>query len=243
MNIAIAEDVQLDYESLHGILAEELQALQATGELYWFQTGEALLSDYAPEKYDLVLLDVLLGDGMTGMDTARALRAAGCRAPIVFTTGEQEYALAGYEVQAFDYLIKPCERCRVRAVLQRVLTALGARRYLTIPVEHGTQCLCTDDLMWAETCGHYVLLHMLGGNTVRSAMRFEELEALLPSQLQFKCCYRGILINLACVDTLRGSDFVLRDGQRVPVSRLKKTAMQKCLSDYAISRTREEMWL
>ena len=84
---------------------------------------------------------------------------------------------------------------------------------------------------------------MLSGEMVRTSLRFEELWEMLPSLLQFSSCYRGIVVNFEYVAALQGNDFVLKSGQKVPVSRLKRAEMQKALSDYAIRKTREEMGL
>ena len=45
--------------------------------------------------------------GLSGIETARALREMGSEAVIVFVTGYSEYAIEGYEVAAFAYLLKP----------------------------------------------------------------------------------------------------------------------------------------
>ena len=243
MKIAIVEDLQFDFETLQEMLTHCLQAQKVDCELHWFQTGEAFLADFAAAQYDLLFLDMLLGDGMNGMDVARAVRKLGCRAPIVFTTSERDYAVEGYEVQAMDYLIKPYQAERIQAVLTRVLTALRARRYLTVPVGRDQKRICTDELVWAETRDHFMELHLLSGETLRASRSFDQLCSVLPPQAQFQCCCRGVIVNLSYVDSLQGGDFLLRDGQKVPVSRAKRAEMQKALSDYAISKTREEMGL
>ena len=270
MNIAIIEDLQLDYETLRDALAECLKGQKADFELHWFQTGEAFLADInvdtedaakasnatgsadatytadafkAADKYDLLFFDMLLGEGMNGIDAARALRKTGSRAPIVFTTSERDYALEGYEVQAIDYLLKPYKAERVSAVCNRVLSAMQTRRFITLQVGRTTQCICTDDVQWAETMDHYMDIHISGEETVHATISFDELVKSLPPTPQFQCCYRGIIVNMAHVDVLKGSEFLLKDEQKVPVSRLKKAEMQKALSDYAIFKTREEMGL
>lgn len=243
MKIAIVEDLQFDFETLRDVLTSCLREQKVDCELCWFQTGEALLADFAPEQYDLFFLDLLLGDGMNGMDAARAVRRAECHAPIVFTTGEREYAVEGYEVQALDYLIKPYEPNRIQAVLTRVLSALRVRRYLTVPVGRDQKCICTDELIWAETRDHFIELHLTSGETVRVSQSFAELREALPPREQFPCCCRGILVNLEYVDSLQGGDLFLRGGQKAPVSRSKRGEMQKLLADYAIAKTRREMGL
>lgn len=72
---------------------------------------------------DIVLLDVMLPDG-SGFDALRALRAAG-RAPVIMLTARSGEAdrVAGLELGADDYVIKPFSArelvARIRAVLRR----------------------------------------------------------------------------------------------------------------------------
>lgn len=243
MNIAIIEDLQLDYETLRDVLKSYASEQHVTFDLHWFPSGEAFWKDFSSAAYDLLFFDMLLGEGMTGMDAARKVRSAGCLTPIVFTTSERDFAVEGYEVQAVDYLIKPYDPKRIQAVVKRVLATLLTKSYLTVPVGRGTQCICSEELMWAEARDHYMELHMLDDKTVIATLRFADLLHALPSQPQFQCCYRGVVINLEYADALQENHFLLRNGSQVPVSRLKWGQMQKCLSDYAIFKTRKEMEL
>ncbi len=80
---------------------------------------------------DLVLLDVMLPDG-SGFDVARELRRDS-QVPIIMLTarGEEADRVAGLELGADDYVIKPFSArelvARVRAVLRRTAEA-GERR-------------------------------------------------------------------------------------------------------------------
>ena len=243
MDIAIIEDLQTDYETLRSIINAYFIEYQAEYEIHWFHTGEEFLADFKPEQYDLIFFDVMLGEGMTGMDTAKQIRKNGCITPLVFTTTEREYALEGYEVHATDYLIKPYEKERVREVMQQVMKTQKTKCYLTITVGRQACNICTDELLWAESSDHYTDLHMLNGKTFHASIQFKDLVDLLPSKLQFQCCHRGIVVNLEYVDVLQVTDFLLQNGQKVPVSRSKREEMLKSLYDYAIYKTREDMRL
>jgi two-component system response regulator RegX3 len=82
-------------------------------------------------KPDLVLLDVMLPDG-SGFEVCRELRARS-RVPIIMLTarGEEADRVAGLELGADDYVVKPFSArelvARVRAVLRRAAEA-GERR-------------------------------------------------------------------------------------------------------------------
>src|ERR687897_1822669 len=89
------------------------------------------LSTAADTRPDLVLLDVMLPDG-SGFDVARELRRTS-KVPIIMLTarGEEADRVAGLELGADDYVVKPFSArelvARVRAVLRRAAEA-GERR-------------------------------------------------------------------------------------------------------------------
>jgi two-component system response regulator AlgR len=70
---------------------------------------------------DLVLLDVQM-PGMSGLQLAEQLiRNAGSSEPplIIFVTAYDDYALSAFDVQAFDYLVKPVRATRLAQAITR----------------------------------------------------------------------------------------------------------------------------
>lgn len=82
-------------------------------------SGPAAISQAAQLKPDVVFLDVQMR-GMSGVDTALALRAIVPGALIVFATAFDEYAMKAFEVGAVDYLLKPFEGDRVSSTVERL---------------------------------------------------------------------------------------------------------------------------
>jgi len=68
---------------------------------------------------DVVLLDIQM-PGMNGLEVARHLAARPQPPAILFVTAYDEHALAAFEVQALDYLVKPVRAERLAAALGRV---------------------------------------------------------------------------------------------------------------------------
>ncbi len=94
--------------------------------------GAQALKLYPQNKYDLVLLDVMMPKA-SGYDVCRELRAAGAAAPVLFLTakGEEVDKVVGLKLGADDYVVKPFGvhelLARVEALLRRGrATAAGA---------------------------------------------------------------------------------------------------------------------
>jgi DNA-binding response OmpR family regulator len=86
--------------------------------------GNVGLQKILQEKYDLVLLDVML-PGMSGFDICRNARREGIETPIILLTarGEEIDKVVGLELGADDYITKPFSLrellARIKAILRR----------------------------------------------------------------------------------------------------------------------------
>ena len=79
------------------------------------------LTDIASAAPDVVFLDIHM-PALSGLQVATELPPS---VMVVFTTAYDQHALAAFEVNAVDYLLKPIERGRLSATLDR----LAARRH------------------------------------------------------------------------------------------------------------------
>ena len=75
------------------------------------------IAELAP---DLVLLDIQM-PGASGLDVAASLGKP--RPAVIFCTAFDQYAVDAFELSALDYLLKPVNRARLAAALDRVRAA------------------------------------------------------------------------------------------------------------------------
>jgi two-component system alkaline phosphatase synthesis response regulator PhoP len=111
-------------------LAEGLKFnLEAEGyQVDLAETGEAGLERLAADRFDLLVLDVML-PGINGFEVATRLRASGNFIPTLMLTarGQAQDVLKGFESGADDYLAKPFE---LAILLARVGGLLRRREWL-----------------------------------------------------------------------------------------------------------------
>jgi len=94
------------------------------------QAGNGLEAVAAVERLepDLVFLDVQM-PGLDGFEVARRLLDRGEDAPeFIFVTAYDQHAIAAFEVNAVDYLLKPVDASRLEQALQRARKRLGSER-------------------------------------------------------------------------------------------------------------------
>lgn len=122
----IAEDEPLLAAALQAELAAvwpQLQVLATVGD------GLSAVRRALELQPDVLLFDIRM-PGQTGLQAAAELADAwpeqGSRAfpQLVFVTAYDQYAVAAFETQAVDYILKPVQRERLKKMVQKLASAL-----------------------------------------------------------------------------------------------------------------------
>lgn len=122
LRILIVDDEPLARARLRALL-EAQPDVEIAGEA---GDGQSALDAEQALQPDLVLLDIAM-PGMTGLEAAHRMRDQPLPPSIVFCTAYDEHALAAFEAQALDYLVKPVRAERLAAALHKVRTYLAGR--------------------------------------------------------------------------------------------------------------------
>ncbi len=222
--IAVCDDVPLERD----VLCTLLHACDEKQRIYQFTSGEELLS--SRESFDLVFLDIYM-DGMTGMETARMLQKRNSNIPIVFLTSSPDFAVESYEVHAFDYIVKPLQPERLRAVWKRfVAQHRRSRRFLLLNNSAKIERLPYERIEYLESDRHYVTIHMADKTMLRIQGKLDQFEEQL-NDMRFLRCHQSFLINLGLTQAME-DDFLMRSGARVAYRKRDKKQLQRIFCDY-----------
>jgi two-component system LytT family response regulator len=110
-----------DEKAMHLIMKRMLAKLDEIEIVGSFQETTAAFSYLANHEVDLIFLDISMPKE-NGLEFAKRLRESGRRMKLVFVTSYKEYAQAAFEVNAYDYIVKPVEQDRLHKTVQRVLS-------------------------------------------------------------------------------------------------------------------------
>jgi two-component system, LytTR family, response regulator len=113
----VVEDEPIARQQLKDLLGE-IDWIDCVGEAGDGRTAAAMIDELAP---DLVFLDIEMPE-MSGLDVLRSVKHDPA---VVFTTAYDRFAVAAFELEAIDYLLKPFGRDRLRAALDRVKRAVA----------------------------------------------------------------------------------------------------------------------
>src|SRR5215467_15990456 len=122
----VVEDEPIARQQLRDLLLE-VDWIDCVGEAADGRSAAAMIDQLEP---DLVFLDIEMPE-MSGLDVLGAIRH---EPAVVFTTAYDKFAVAAFELEAIDYLLKPFGRERLYAALDRVKRAV--RGDGDVPISH-----------------------------------------------------------------------------------------------------------
>jgi two-component system, LytTR family, response regulator AlgR len=121
MRALIVDDEPLARERLRALIAE-IDGVEPAGEA---GNGFEAIEAAAREKPELVLLDIRM-PVMDGLEAARHLATMDSPPAVIFCTAYEDHALAAFEANAVDYLVKPIRAERLRAAIAKAERLSGA---------------------------------------------------------------------------------------------------------------------
>jgi DNA-binding LytR/AlgR family response regulator len=194
-----------------------------------FSTVASFLSEYDGDT-DLVFMDIMLPDG-DGLSAAAGLREKDKDVTIIFVTNMSQYAIKGYEVRAFDFIVKPVSYNNFSIKLTGALECLRQKRgkELWISNKEGKTRVNTSRIKYIEVSQHMLLYHTLDG-VIRQSGALDTVKEELKTEA-FALCNRCYLVNLKYVTAVKQFDVFL-DGEKLQISRLKRNAFLGALNDY-----------
>ena len=123
LTVLLVDDEQPARDRLRQLLAGEAD-LEIVGEA---EDGIQAIERVSELSPSLLLLDIQM-PGCSGLEVAASL--ARPRPAIIFCTAFDQYAVDAFELNAVDYLLKPVNRTRLHAAIERVrATRLTAREH------------------------------------------------------------------------------------------------------------------
>ncbi len=117
----IVDDEQPARERLR-LLLQPFGKIEIVGEA---EDGEQALNKIRELSPELVFLDIQM-PGCTGLEVAAALPSPS--PAIIFCTAYDQFAVDAFELAAVDYLLKPVNRSRLAAAIQKVEKQTDAER-------------------------------------------------------------------------------------------------------------------
>jgi len=187
-----------------------------------FEDGLDVLKFLQDQETDAIFLDINI-PSLDGMLLARNISKFAKKPYIVFTTAYKEHAAQAFELEAFDYILKPYDEKRIASMLARLEAAYARERYERVqpsteradaatapngaetpgPVSGRVNLLKNDKIIVTDANDIYyasasekVTLVYTRNEEYTMPMSISEFHARMPQELFFRC-HRSYSVNVS----------------------------------------------
>ena len=230
LNIAIVED---DVTAVDDIQT----CLKRFGEEY----GEKVTfvrfanADEFLQKYDggsnLILMDIEM-PGTDGLTAVKRLREFERNVLVIFVTNLAGCAINGYELEAFDFVVKPLSYYNFCLKLSRAAERIRSftNREIWVTNRDGRVRVYSEDIYYIEVMKHIVTFHTKHGDVTTGNGTLKSIHEKLDG-LSFSRCNQCYLVNLRYVSGIFNNKVIVGDYE-LHMSAAKKKNFMKSLNDY-----------
>ena len=215
ISIAICEDCRPVQARIEAIISDFLPELP----LEVFSSGEELLAHLSREKihFSVYLMDISL-PGISGIETAAAIRKDDPYALLIYLTDYREYVYQVFETLPFRFITKPVDDALLQKVLSDALNYLENRyRLFHFHIERRQYQIPLQEILYFESRLRQVSLHTL--ETVYEFYgKLSEILSVL-DELLFVRVHTSYIVNMEYILSLDDTSLTLRNGTVISVSK------------------------
>ena len=243
MKLAICDDEK----QIRDVLADIVHEVSESIEIVQYANAQEILS--SEFDADILMLDIQM-PGTDGMRASKILRSNGKKTVIVFVTALEEQVFNAFDVGAFNYIVKPFSRTRIKEIIKGAIkqaeeTKLHEKtsaemsegpeklRSITVKSRGANTRVVLSEVCYAEVFDRMVVLHMANGDDIEYYGRMTDLERIAGKD--FYRVHRAYLINLGFVKSYDSKAVHMSDGD-IPVARGKYPELIKAYMSYHTRR-------
>ncbi len=191
------------------------------------------------QKLDLIFLDIHLSEE-SGLDFAKLVSP---QVQVIFTTAYADYALASYELNALDYLLKPISEERLKKSLDRAVSyfqnrTMGKKEtsesdHIFVKADRKLFRLELHTIQYIEAMKDYVMIHTVD-KRLMVAMNIKTFFNQLPTK-DFVRVNKSFVVNLNNIESV-DSQWVTVAGKEIPLGASFKEALLARIEKHTINR-------
>lgn len=216
MKIAICDDDHcfvLKFKDMMNIYYPDTNKLQ----IWEFNSGEMFLTSFEAYKYDIVILDIKMKK-LNGLEVAKEIRRKDNSVIIVFLTNYEEFAVLGYEVNAFRYILKDQPEQIYKRQFLSIFHEYHQKHYtFSVEKDNIIYNIPIGRIMYFTVYGRIIELYTdtdtYGFYGILSKIREDE------RLINFVKPHKSYYVNLAYIDNIEEKSVNMKNKEKIPLSR------------------------
>lgn len=233
VKIAICDDEEKAVALHEGIVKACLRSQGIGCEITTYTQSRNLLYDITDDGffYDLILLDIEM-PGISGMEIPQQLKGFLPNVRIIFVTSHTEYAIDAFELSIFRYVPKNNLETKLAAAVTdaaKLIEMEDGQEY-TIQTASRMEKIPYKDIFYIQRDGKNAsIVSGTGISKVRKSLQqvFDELNTP-----EFLFIDRGCIVNIIQIMKISGGMAVLKNGERLPVSRSHLQEVKQKINEF-----------
>lgn len=241
----IIDDEPNSRDTIKEMLARYCQ-LAIVGEAEGVEAGLKLIKAQEP---NLIFLDIKMNDG-TGFDLLKKIENRNFH--VIFTTAYDQFAIKAIKYSALDYLMKPIDIDELKEAVNKAKAAMKINKdqndpkldvllqntfnpeklqKIVLSTAEGMHIVEIKNIIRCEADDYYTHVFIEGRKRIMISKTLKEVENTLSGNT-FVRNHKSHLVNVDYIKTYVKSDggyLIMKNGDKIPVSRRKKETMAKAL--------------
>ncbi len=227
--IALCDDELAEIEKIEKLLSDyEKKHPHLNFMTRHFENTDELLYMVREEKYmpDFIFMDIYMPDGKRnssplGMEAAKELRNMNYKGKLIFLTTSKEFALDAFDVDAFQYMVKPVSEDKLFLVLDNILKEIKEERkkYILFKIDGRLVRVSLNDIVYCEAQGKTQWLYLTNGTRHMLRMTMTEIYELLSNYQEFVRIGVAFIVNLGYIGSLNAKELIMDNGMKIYLPR------------------------
>lgn len=216
IRVAICDDEENIVDIMLSAVRTAFAKRGVSVEIETFTSAEPLWRSMKLRIFDLLFLDIEMPK-IDGIEFGERLRRNNDRTEIVYVSAREDRVFDAFKVRPFDFIRKSNYLAMLESRKGGTVTVLSKSGIMNVPL---------SDVKYFEGYGKTQLIHLAGKKeTINVNRSMEKLEEDLGPK-GFIRIHKGILVNYRFISRILVSDVELTDGEVLPLSRRKVTAIK-----------------
>lgn len=227
--IAIIENEEKDYNLLKEKLKKYELESSSCFNVSVFTSAYQFL-DCNSKDFDIAFIDIQM-DGMDGMSLACKIRENNTNIDIIFVTNMANYAIKGYKVNAYDFIVKPVNQTHLNNTMDSLLKSRKLRNSKSISLKCKDQIIVveTSNIIYIEVESHLVSYFLSDGRKIEKWSTLKDERQQLDETFIKPNQYT--LVNIKWIESVE-DDYLLVKDKKIPISRKYKKEVTDAVMAY-----------
>lgn len=222
-----------DEVSFQKILREQIEAYYGPlgVEITEFSSGMDLVNKLKknPLEFQMIFMDIEM-PVLNGIEISKRIRKINESTPIIFLTSHAEFAMEGYEVDAFRFLDKPLKTEKLVKALEDFESLRLLDSKIELQLGEKNVLLNWSEIEYIQSENVYINVY-LEDTRYLIRKKLSDIQEQMPKQMFFRS-HRSYLINLRFVKFFDGKIIIMKNGNEIPLSRGKRNEFKRSMMNY-----------